>query len=207
MASNFGELKTEIADTLNRTDLTSVLPTFIKSGHAKVNRELRTRQMIQRATASIDSEYTQLPSDFLQVRDIRLNTDPIKNLELITAEQQNQERQRFGYTSGEPKYFTIVGETFQVFPTPDTTYTCELAYYQKIPDFFSSDADTNWLLTKASDIYLYGSLVYIAPYLKDDERTVVFQTLYRDVLQSLNTEEEKSRYSGTTPRMRHRSFG
>ena len=89
MASNFGELKTEIADTLNRTDLTSVLPTFIKSGHAKVNRELRTRQMIQRATASIDSEYTQLPSDFLQVRDIRLNTDPIKNLELITAEQQN----------------------------------------------------------------------------------------------------------------------
>ena len=207
MATNFGELKSEIADTLNRTDLTSVIPTFIKSGHAKINRELRTRQMIQRATASVDSQYTQLPADFLQVRDIRLNTDPVQNLELITAEQQNQERQRLGNTSGKPRYFTIVGETFEVFPTPDAAYTCELAYYQKIPDFFSADADTNWLLTKATDIYLYGSLVYSAPYLKDDSRTVVWQTLYTDILNSLGTEEEKSRYSGTTPRMRHRSFG
>ncbi len=204
--TNYGTLKTEIADWLDRTDLTSIIPTFITGVHAKLNRELRVRQMVQRATASVDSEYSALPSNFLEIRDIRLNTDPVTALEGISSEQQNQERQRFGNTSAQPKYYTIVGETFQVFPTPDSTYTCELAYYEKIPDL-SSDSDTNWLLTKEPLIYLYGALVHAAPYLKDDDRTVVWQTLFRDMFDSLVNENEKSRFGGTTPRMRHRSFG
>ena len=204
--TNYGTLKTEIADTLNRSDLTSVVPSFITYASNKLNRDLRTRQMVQRATASIDSEYSALPGAFLQLRDIRLNTNPVQHLEQISTEQQNQERHRFGNTSGQPKYYSIIGETFQVFPTPDTTYTGEIAYYEKIP-VLSSDSDTNWLLTKAPEIYLYGSLVHAAPYLKDDERIVVWQTLYRDIFNSLETEDEKARFSGTTPRMRHRSFG
>jgi len=203
--TNYGELKTNVADWLNRSDLTSVIPTFIDGVHSKLNRDLRVRQMVQRATASVDAEYSALPADFLEIRDIRLNTDPVRSLEAISSEQQNQERQRFGNTSGKPKYFTIVGETVQLFPTPDTTYTMELAYYEKIPDL-SSDSDTNWLLTKEPLIYVYGALVHSAPYLKDDERTVVWQTLYRDLFNGLVEENEKSRFGGTTPRMRHRSF-
>ena len=204
--TNYGTLKTEIADTLNRSDLTSVIPSFIDYAHNKLNRDLRTRQMVQRATASIDSEYSAFPNNFLQIRDIRLNTNPVTHLEQITTEQQNQERQSHGNTAGQPKFYSVVGETFQVFPTPDTAYTGEIAYYEEIPAL-SSDSDTNWLLTKAPEIYLYGSLVHAAPYLKDDERIVVWQTLYRDVFNSLETEDEKSRFSGTTPRLRHRSFG
>ena len=88
--TNYGTLKTEIADTLNRSDLTSVVPSFITYASNKLNRDLRTRQMVQRATASIDSEYSALPGDFLQLRDIRLNTNPVQHLEQISTEQQNQ---------------------------------------------------------------------------------------------------------------------
>jgi len=204
--TNYGTLKTEIADFLDRSDLTSVIPTFITFAHDKLNRELRTRQMVQRATASVDSEYSALPGNFLQMRDIRLNTNPVQTLESISSEQQNQERQRFGNTTGRPKYFTVVGETFQVFPSPDATYECELAYYENIP-VMSSDSDYNWLLTKCPEVYLYGSLVHSSPYLKDDERTVIWQTFYRDIFESLQREDTKGRFSGTTLRMRHRSFG
>jgi len=38
----FDELKTNIADWLNRTDLTSVIPTFITLAEARLNRQLRT---------------------------------------------------------------------------------------------------------------------------------------------------------------------
>lgn len=204
--TNYGTLKTEIADFLDRSDLTAVVPTFITFAHDKLNRDLRTRQMVQRATASVDSEYSALPANFLQIRDIRLNTNPVTALESITSEQQNQERQRFGNTTRQPKYYTIVGETFQVFPTPDATYECELAYYEKIP-VMAADGDTNWLLTKCPEVYLYGALVHSSPYLKDDERTVIWQTLYRSIFDSLEREDDKSRFSGTTPRLRHRSFG
>jgi hypothetical protein len=204
--TNYGTLKTEIADFLNRTDLTAVIPTFITLAHNKLNRDLRTRQMVQRATASIDTEYSAFPANFLQVRDIRLNTDPTTSLEYISSEQQNQERQRHTNTTGQPRYFTIIGETFQVFPTPDTSYTCEIGFYEKITAM-SSDSDANWLLTSCPEIYLYGALVHSSPYLKDDERTVIWQTLYRDIFESLEREDTKSRFSGTTLRMRHRSFG
>ena len=203
--SNYGELKTNVADWLNRSDLTSVIPTFIEGAHSKLNQSLRVRQMVQRATASVDSEYSALPGDFLEIRDIRLNTDPVRSLEAISSEQQNQERERFGNTAGKPKYFTMIGEQVQVFPTPDTTYTMELAYYEKIPDF-SGDSSTNWLLTKEPLIYVYGALVHATPYLKDDDRVVLWQTLYRDQFNSLTQENERARYGGTTPRMRHRSF-
>tara|TARA_R110002110_G_scaffold66220_4_gene181617 strand:+ start:376 stop:996 length:621 start_codon:yes stop_codon:yes gene_type:complete len=206
MITNLGTLEAEIADFLLRSDLTAVIPTFISFAHEKLNRDLRTRQMVQRATASLTTEYTALPGNFLQMRDIRLNANPVRSLEQISSEAQNQERERWGNTAGEPRYYTIIGETIQVFPSPNATYTIEMAYYEQIPALVNA-ADTNWLLTKAPEIYLYGSLVHSAPYLKDDERIVIWQTLFRDIFNSLTTEDEKSRFGGTTPRMRHRSFG
>ena len=163
MITNYGTLEAEIADFLLRDDLTAVIPTFISFAHEKLNRDLRTRQMVQRATDSLTTEYTALPGNFLQMRDIRLNANPVRSLEQISSEAQNQERERWGNTAGEPRYYTIIGETIQVFPSPNATYTIEMAYYEKIPALVNA-ADTNWLLTKAPEIYLYGSLVHSAPY-------------------------------------------
>lgn len=203
--TNYGTLKAAIADFLNRDDLTAVIPTFINFAQDKINRDLRTRQMVARATANIDSQYNAFPPNFLQVRDIRLNTNPVQALEYVSSEQQNQERSR-NATSGRPRLFSVIGESFEVFPTPDTSYECEIAYYEKIPDM-TADSDTNWLLTKSPELFVYGSLVHSAPYLKDEDKIVIWQTLYRDVFNSLTLEDEKSRFSGTTPRMRTRSFG
>ena len=203
--TNYVTLKAAIADFLNRDDLTAVIPTFIDFAQDKINRDLRTRQMIARATANIDSQYNAFPPNFLQVRDIRLNTNPVQALEYVSSEQQNQERSR-NATSGRPRLFSVIGESFEVFPTPDTSYECEIAYYEKIPDM-TADSDTNWLLTKSPELFVYGSLVHSAPYLKDEDKIVIWQTLYRDVFNSLTLEDEKSRFSGTTPRMRTRSFG
>ena len=52
--STYSELKTSVADWLNRSDLTSAVPDFISLAEAQVERRLRTRQMIVRATATIE---------------------------------------------------------------------------------------------------------------------------------------------------------
>ena len=42
----------------------------------------------------------------------------------------------------------------------------------------SAGTDTNWLLTNYPDIYLYGSLIESAPYLRDDQRIGLWQSEY-----------------------------
>ena len=49
--TNFGTLKTAIADTLNRDDMTSVIPQFVSLAQARFNRELRTWKQETRSTA------------------------------------------------------------------------------------------------------------------------------------------------------------
>ena len=64
--TNYGELKSAISDFLNRSDLTSVIPTFIDFAEAEFNRILRIRQMVARAEAVIDARFSAVPADFLE---------------------------------------------------------------------------------------------------------------------------------------------
>ena len=50
----YAELKTNIANYLNRSDLTSDIDMFIDNTEGELNRRLRTKDMIKRATATAD---------------------------------------------------------------------------------------------------------------------------------------------------------
>jgi len=80
--SNFTELKSSIADFLNRDDLTNVIPTFIRLAEAKMNRDIRHWRMETRKTALLDNQFTALPIDFLSPVRMTLNTAETKVLEL-----------------------------------------------------------------------------------------------------------------------------
>jgi hypothetical protein len=53
--STYSELQSSMADFLNRSDLTSVIPTFIALGEARMNRDIRHWQMENRASTTIDA--------------------------------------------------------------------------------------------------------------------------------------------------------
>ena len=201
----FSGLKTTIADYLNRDDLTSIIPSFISIAEAKFNRKLRVRQMVKRATATLDTAFFAFPSDFLQAKEFQLNTNPITYLEFITEKQGDLLRQDSFIASGQPKYYTIVGTQLEVIATPDSSYTGELTYYGKIPAL--SDSNTsNWLLAYAPDLYLYGALVEATPYLKDDERLGTWSTLYTNSLGDIEIADQRASVS-STPIVRARSLG
>jgi hypothetical protein len=201
----FSELKTTIADYLNRDDLTSIIPSFISIAEAKFNRKLRVRQMVKRATATLDTAFFAFPSDFLQAKEFQLNTNPITYLEFVTEKQGDLMRQDAIIAPGKPKYYTIVGTQLEVISTPDEEYTGELTYYGKIPAL--SDSNTsNWLLAYAPDLYLYGALVEATPYLKDDERLGTWSTLYTNSLGDIEVADQRASVS-STPIVRARSLG
>lgn len=204
--STYTELKASVADWLNRTDLTSVIPDFIALAEAQIERTLRTRQMIVRATASIDTEYSAVPADFLETKSIKLNTNPVTALTFESVDALDSLKSTTYISAGKPQYFSIVGGQVRVLPVPDSTYTAELIYYAKLSKLSGSNA-TNWLLTQAPDVYLYGSLMQAAPYLKDDSRIPVWAAIYTRGLEELQIADDRGATSGGSIMMRARTFG
>lgn len=205
--TNYGELKSTIADFLNRSDLTSIIPTFIDFAEAEFNRNLRVRQMVVRASAPIDSRFSAVPADFVEAKDLVIvGTNPVQPLEFITQQEMAQDRNSTYTAAAKPQYFTVVGGQFEFMPTPDAEYSLEMSYFGKI-DALTADSDMNWLLTDYPDLYLYTSLMHSAPYLKDDERTSVWAQLATKAREELLARDASASFNGSTPRIKVRSFG
>jgi hypothetical protein len=159
--------------------------------------------MLTRSTATIDDQFTALPADFLEAKNIQLNSEPITVLRYVTMEHADLIRQR--NPTGQPCYYTIVGDTLECVPVADTSYTAELTYYKKITAL-ANDATSNWLLSYHPDVYLYGTLMQSAPYLKDDQRIPVWGSLYRQYLADVNASSDKAEFSGGALFMRPRTW-
>jgi len=206
--TTYTELKSSLADWLNRTDLTSAIADFISLAEAQMERQLRTRQMIVRATASFAAaaEYGTVPDDFLETKSIKLDTNPVTSLTFQTIEAMDQLSNTTYLSSGKPLYFTVVGNQFRLLPIPDGAYTADLVYYAKLAKLSATNA-TNWLLTQAPDVYLYGSLLQAAPYLQDDARISVWSSLYLAGLEQLQVADDRGSTSGGALLARARTFG
>jgi hypothetical protein len=173
-----------------------------------MERQLRTRQMIVRATASFAAaaEYGTVPDDFMEVKSIKLDTNPVTSLTFQTIEAMDQLSNTTYLSSGKPLYFTVVGNQFRLLPIPDGAYTADLVYYAKLTKL-SSTVATNWLLTQAPDVYLYGALLQAAPYLQDDARISVWSSLYLAGLDQLQVADDRGSTSGGALLARARTFG
>ena len=203
--TTYSELKSSVADWLNRTELTSAIPDFISLAEAQVERKLRTRQMIVRANATIDTEYGTVPSDYLEVKSLKLQTNPITPLQFETIDALDSLQAQYPSAS-KPRFFSIVGSQIRTIPTPDSSYTAELTYYAKLTKL-SDSVTTNWLLTAAPDVYLYGALLQAAPYLKDDARISVWATLYTSAMEDLQVADDRGSTSGGALIARAKTFG
>ena len=205
--SNYTELQASVADFLNRSDLTSVIPDFIKMTESELNRVLRTREMSVRTRAPVSEQYVKLPDDYLGMRNIELVTSPVTVLEYRNLE--NLDAHRASDATGKPIFYSIMQNNIEFAPVPDSEYTLEIVYYQKLPQLGTGVGEftTNWLLDSHPDIYLYGSLMQSAPYLHADERIGIWAGKFQQILEQLKTSDEKARFSGTTPTITFSSFG
>jgi hypothetical protein len=203
--TTYAELKTNIADFLNRDDLTSVSSTFVSLAEADLNRQIRHWRQEKRSTAEIDTQYSAIPADMLEVIRFYITSGDTRPLELISQAEMLDRKFRNLNTSGQPAYYAVTAGELEVYPVPDGTYTSELYYFGKTPAL--SDSNTsNWILEHYPDAYLYGSLIHSAPYLKDDARIQVWAALYQSAIDSINQASEKAKFGGSGRRMKIRAY-
>ena len=199
--TTFAELKTAVANWLDRSDLDDRIPEFIALAETRHRRDFKIRRMETRVTASTiaDTEYYSLPDNYVAMRNIQLNTDPKTPLEYMTPEQMD--RVRGGSTKGKPKAYSIIGNSFQLRPIPDSVYEIEMLYYKYFTALSDSNT-TNDMLTYHPDLYLYGALVEAEPYLQNDKRIQVWQGFYDRAKADLIATNERDRHSGVAPTTR-----
>jgi hypothetical protein len=194
--STYAELQTTIASYLARSDLTAMIPDFIRLAETRLRRELRIRQMLKVVTTETiagDSTVT-LPSDFLQMRDIHIETNPAATLEYLSPSALFRNSRTT--QSGLPKQYTMLANEFQLSPVPDSTYTLSMLYYQA-PVFLSSTVSTNAFMDICPDLLLYGALGEAESYLMNDPRLQTWASLYDRGLSALTTSDDEGEYAGS----------
>ena len=196
--TDYTSLKLAIAEWAHRDDLSGVIDTCIDLAEAAMNRVLRVSAMENRATTTCNSEYTALPSDFLEIRNIQVNVNPVVPLSYKAPYLMDLINQG---EVGQPAYYTIVGNEIQVYPVPDSSYTLEISYYQKITALSDSNT-TNFVLTSSPDAYLHGVLSQVYVYTKARDAMLLHSEMFTATLNMMNARDRTARYSGSPIQVR-----
>jgi hypothetical protein len=204
--TSYSDLKAAIRDNLVghfiSDDQAGVFVALAEDG---LNRRLRIRQMVERVTGAITSQYYPLPADFIEPVNVTLMSTPNVPLRVITPDYADQQRGRLA--GHPPAYFCMTGTDLEVVPAPLGSVTIELLYYSRIPAL-SADTPSNWLLSRASDLYLASALLQAAPYVMDPQRGAFWKGIGDAAEAELRAESDRALY-GTSPLVRRlrRSYG
>jgi len=193
---NYSDLQSTVASYLARTDLTAQIPNFIQLAETRLRRDLRIRQMLKVVTTTMaaSDSTVELPSDFLQMRDLHVATNPVQSIEYQSP--SNFYRNTASTVTGVPMQYTILAQEFQFAPIPDSDYTLQMMYYSA-PPYLTDSNTSNVFLAVCPDLLLYGALGEAEPYLMNDARLDTWASMYDRGLSSLTVSDDQAEWSGS----------
>lgn len=180
-------LRQSVAKWLNRTDLTDQISDFVRLAEHEHRRDVRVQAMEEVATGTLINGVLSYPIGFLEARHLAIEGKQYHYIGL----QSLRNLQRVGVVR---RVFTHVGQTIETSGGGSGQYV--LDYYAAIPNL-TEDADSNWLLQNAYDVYLWKACEKACIWLRDADGAMAYRQLYTDALARLNQQEYDKRYSGS----------
>lgn len=188
--TNYTELQAVIADELERDDLTTAIPDFIRLAESRIRRDIRVRELLQRDSITINARQISLPDNFLEAIELRILNDPVTVLEYLNLHEMTRFRTS---GTGTPSRFTVHTE-IEFDKPPDESMSGEIIFYEQVAALETTA--TNTILTNYPDLYFYGSLMASATRLMHDERVPLWAQLYKEAKDSANGTSRRSRRIG-----------
>ena len=190
--TTYAELQTAIATWLRPgTASTSGLQItdFIALFESRANRMLRLRTMEsdESVVCVVSSRYIALPSGYLE---------PIA---FYLTDQNPREELRYRLPtqlqviddSNRPQQWAIDGTNIAFDCPADQAYTATFRMFERFA--LSVSSTTHWLLTNHPDVYLYGSLLNAAPYVRDSQMLAVWKGFVEEALTEIQHREGVAR--------------
>jgi hypothetical protein len=130
-----------------------------------------------------------LPTDFVDIRQLSYQ----KNSRRVTLRSVGRhELGLFSSLTGDPLVYSIIGNQAEIAPTGfDREFT--LWYWQLLPQLVADD-DTNIILQKMPELYLYGMLIEGNVFIQDQEQRAASIEVYLSELGQQNRVSESSRF-------------
>ena len=185
----YGGLKTSVGTWLNRADLTSYIPDFIRLGEQRIyyggegnflSPPLRIPAMQTSASGTITSSSIAFPTRFVEPIRIKAISGTTGWSLVYMAPERFSEAQN---STSEPTAYTYLENAIQTAGTGAADYTID--YYQSFAAL-TADADTNWILANAPGVYLYAALIEAAPFLGDDPKLSLWASMLNSSIASVN---------------------
>ena len=190
--ASYANLTAAVADWLHRSDLTTPIADFVVIAENRINREVRCADMETAYTGTIAAGVIAVPTDFLEWKAVYIDSNGATRLQPKSWEWVLQNYPTRS-ASGLPKFIARNASNFEFGPYPDSTYSVKGTYYKRLAAVSSS-----WhnLATEYPDLYLFGTLVAAAPYIGDDPRIPMWNSMYETIRDSINQEAVKADISG-----------
>tara|TARA_R110000851_G_scaffold253981_1_gene406464 strand:+ start:582 stop:1235 length:654 start_codon:yes stop_codon:yes gene_type:complete len=197
---NYGELKAEIADYINRKDLTARIPRFIEDGEDSIYQgmmtptgtiALRCRANLVAASLTPVEGVISLPTDFLELDEATYDgagQDP------LSAQFYNT---LVNYT-GRASDFSLRNDSWYQYPLPDVAATFDIIYFSNFSGTLVDDADTNAVLTAYPSMYRNAALAEAEIFIKNDGRAATWNNKLSTAIRSVNATHRRSKFSGKT---------
>jgi hypothetical protein len=200
--TNYSTLKTEVANVLARTDLSTDVPTFIKYGEVDMNNRLRIREMIASANInpSASVKYVSLPTGFLELISFNdVNGEPLKEVGL-----ENLANLANGTGSGVAEFFSI-SSRIDFERTGSASDNFPMRYFKR-SDVANDDAISAAIIPNYPNIYVYSALVHAEPFLGNDARMPTWKVMYNAAVKEANERSAKNNRQLRTDIINRRAF-
>ena len=190
----YDSLVADISSYLERTDAATLakIPTFIMLAEQIIASQIKFLGNLTVVESSMVSNQAIIDKPARWHKTVSLNVTVAGARQPVLLRKYEYLREYWpdATKTGTPAYFADYDYThWLVAPTPDTDYTFEILYYERIQPLDSSN-QTNWFTTYAPQALLYGSLLQAMPFLKNDERMPMWQQNYDLIMQTLMAEDK-----------------
>ena len=187
--SDYADLLVAVSDYIGRDDFAGVFDRLVGLAEDKLNRRLRTSYQEETTTLTPDiNGEASLPADFVDVREAFLADQQYARLQGMSPAAI---RTYYGAIGGAPRRYAVSGRTFIVRPIGQNAVT--LNYYASIPPLASNPS--NWLITEASDVYLWAVTLEAAIWAKNAEAIQAAKALADDAIAGLSNRDGRALWS------------
>lgn len=195
---NFGQLKSKVADWLNRSDLTAQIPDFINMAMHELEREWNYKLMESPFSQTTNATYLTLPARYKETKWLKF-IDANSKYQVLQKKSSDYALSAFPNLTGDtrpPEIFCVYSGQFLLRPTPDLEYSYEGVTYVYSVDLVADDDSNNWTVSYW-ECLLFGALVQAGIFMKDDTLVKYWQPFYVNAYTSLRNAETKEEYGGS----------
>ena len=190
----YNSLVADIESYLERTDTATVdkIPTFIMLAEQIIASQIKFLGNLTVSTSTMTQGDPVIAKPARWHKTVSMNSTVGGKRQPVFLRKYEYLREYWPDATQEdvPKFYCDYDYThWLIAPTPDAAYGFEVIYYERVQPLDVSN-QTNWFTQYAPQAILYGSLLQAMPFLKNDDRIPMWQSIYQQAMDILTAEDK-----------------